>query len=89
VSESKETTSFNNKCSILAELWLSYRGDSEFEDFTSYNDLGLPLGFLVSEGLVKPNPLAKSMVEETFDLLLAAMDREDTGFESLDDVFVG
>jgi hypothetical protein len=29
------------------------------------------------------------MVDETFDLLLAALDREDAGFESLDDVFVG
>ena len=89
MKEPKEETTFQNKCSILGELWMGYRGDSQFEDFISYNDLGLPLGFLISEDLVKPGPLAKSMVDETFDLLLAAMDREDTGFESLDDVFVG
>lgn len=89
MKEPKEGTTFENKCGILGELWMSYRADPEFQDFISYNDLGLPLGFLVSENLVKPNDLAKNMVDETFDLLLAAMSIEDEGFESLDDVFVG
>lgn len=89
MKEPKDNTTFDNKCAIIGELWMSYRNDSQFEDFISYNDLGLPLGFLVAEKLVKPNELAKSMVNETFDLLLAALEREDEGFESLDDVFVG
>ncbi len=89
MKEPKDNTTFENKCAIIGELWLGYRADPEFEDFISYNDLGLPLGFLVSEKLVKPNQLAKDMVSETFNLLLAALDREDEGFESLDDVFVG
>jgi len=89
MEESKPKTTFENKCSILSEFWLGYRTDPEFEKFSSYNDIGLPLAFLVSEALVKAEPLAKGMVEETFDLLLAALEREDSGFESLDDVFVG
>jgi hypothetical protein len=89
MAEPKDKTTFENKCAIIGELWMSYRSDSQFEDFISYNDLGLPLGFLIAENLVKPNELAKGMVDETFDLLLAALDREDAGFESLDDVFVG
>jgi hypothetical protein len=89
MAEPKDKTTFDNKCAIIGELWMSYRSDSQFEDFISYNDLGLPLGFLIAENLVKPNELAKGMVDETFDLLLAALDREDAGFESLDDVFVG
>lgn len=89
MKEPKEGTTFENKCGILGELWMSYRADPEFQDFISYNDLGLPLGFLVSENLVRPNDLAKNMVDETFDLLLAAMSIEDEGFESLEDVFVG
>jgi hypothetical protein len=89
MEEPKDKTTFDNKCAIIGELWMSYRGDSQFEDFISYNDLGLPLGFLIAENLVRPNELAKSMVDETFDLLLSALEREDTGFESLDDVFVG
>lgn len=86
---SQDKTTFENKCNILSDLWMQYRFDKQFEDFVSYNDIGLPLGFLVSEELVKPTPQAKAMLEETFELLLAALGREDTGFESLDDVMVG
>ena len=82
-------TSFENKCNILADLWMNYRFDKKFEDFVDYNDIGLPLAFMVSEDLVKPGAMAKSMLEESFDVLLAAMKVEDTGFESLDDLFVG
>jgi hypothetical protein len=82
-------TSFENKCDILSELWMNYRFDKKFEDFVDYNDIGLPLAFLVSEDLVKPSALAKSMLEETFSLLVASLEVEDTGFDSLDDMFVG
>lgn len=85
---SAETT-FENKCNILGELWMDYRTDEQFKDFLEYNDIGLPLAFLIAEGLVQPLDLAKSMIHESFDLLLAALEREDSGFESLDDVFVG
>lgn len=87
MAESK--TTFEAKCSILSEVWLDYRKDDQFQDFIEYNDIGLPLGFFISENLVKPSDLAKSMIEESFDLLLASLDREDEGFETLDDVFVG
>jgi hypothetical protein len=87
VEENK--TSFENKCEILSDLWMNYRFDKKFEDFTDYNDVGLPLSFLISEDLVKPSLMAKSMVEETFDVLLAALKIEDQGYDSLDDLFVG
>lgn len=80
---------FENKCDILAELWLSYRSDVRFSDFVQYNDLGLPLGFLTSENLVQPSDLAKSMIEETYDLLLATLEMEDGDYETLDDLLTG
>ena len=79
-------TTFDNKCYILSDLWLNYRYDDDFEDFVSYNDLGLPLSYLISEGIVQSSEVAQSMVEETFSLLLAGLDVEDTGFESLDQI---
>jgi hypothetical protein len=79
-------TPFDNKCSILGELWMQYRFEPQFTDFVSYNDIGLPLAFLVSESLVTPAPLAKSMIEETFDLLLASLKIGDDVFETLDDL---
>lgn len=80
---------FENRVNILAELWISYRTDKEFEDFVTYNDLGLPLAFMIAEELVKPSDLANSMINETYDLLLATLDAEDGDYDSLDDLLVG
>ena len=80
------TTSFENKAVILSDLWLNFRRDEEFADFIEYNDLGLPLAYAISEGIVKTTDLAEGFVNEAFDLLLAGIGVEDTGFETLDDV---
>jgi hypothetical protein len=80
-------TSIENKAQILADIWLNYRNDVEFSDFITYNDLGLPLAYAISSGMVAITDKAKGFIEETFDLLLAALDvTEDTGFETLDDL---
>jgi hypothetical protein len=79
-------TTYGDKCAILSELWLNYKDDEEFEDFITYNDLGLPLAYAVSEGIIESNKKVKTFIEETFDLLLAGLDMEDTGFEELDDI---
>ena len=83
------STTFENKCNILGDLWMQYRFDRQFEDFVQYNDIGLPLAFLIEEELVKPSPTAKAMVDETFELLLTALKIEDSGFDSLDELLVG
>lgn len=82
------TTTFENKTTILADLWLNYRYDTEFVDFIEYNDLGLPLAYAINEGIVDTTELATNFINETFDLLLAGLGIEDTGFDSLDDVMV-
>lgn len=80
-------TSFENKCAILADLWMDYRDDEEFVDFLEYNDLGLPIAYAISSNIVATKPMAEQFVNETFDLLLAALEiSEDTGFETLDDL---
>lgn len=83
------TTSFSNRTTILAELWADYRTDDEFKDFVEYNDMGLPLAYFIAEDIVKPNTIAEKFVNETFDLLLAGLGIEDTGFESLTDLLAG
>lgn len=80
-------TAAENKIAILAELWIDYRHDEEFEDFVDYNDLGLPLAYAIDAGIVTSTPLAVTFVEETFDLLLDALDVKDNGFECLADIF--
>ena len=80
------TTHFSNKCAILAELWLSYRSDPEFDDFVEYNDLGLPIAYAIANDIVKPTEMAQKFIEETFDLLLASLEVDDIGFETLDEL---
>ena len=80
------STSYTDKCSILAELWLNYRQDEQFQDFIEYNDLGLPLAYAIDNNIVKSSEMAQRFVEESFDVFLASLEIEDTGFENLDDM---
>jgi len=80
------TTNFLNKTSILAELWMNYRDDEGLQDFVEYNDLGLPLAYFLYNELVLPTKQAEIYIEETFNLLVAALGVEDDDFESLDEM---
>ena len=81
-----QNTPFSTKCEILADLWMSYRKDTEFTDFIEYNDLGLPIAYAIHAEIVEAKAPAFDFINETFDLLLSALDVEDTGYESLDDL---
>ena len=66
---------FADKCGILGELWINYKDDNEFGDFVSYNDLGLPLAYMVAEGIVKePTPLGIEFIDESFKLFIAGLE---------------
>lgn len=80
------TTPFSSKTAILAELWMNYRNDEEFQDFIEYNDIGLPLAYCIAENIVPATDQAKRFIEETFDIFLTGLDTEDTGFETLSDL---
>lgn len=81
-----DTTTYSNKTSILSDLWINYKNDEEFQDFVEYNDLGLPLAYAIDHEIVKSTETAQRFIEETFDLLLGALEVEDTGFETLDEL---
>ena len=83
-----ELTTFESKCDILAEFWITYKNTDEYDDFVSYNDLGLPLAYLISMDIVAVTPKAQTFVEETFSVLLSALGMEDEGFQSLDDLIM-
>ena len=89
MSEENKETTFENKCSILAELWMDYRDQEDLKDFVDYNDLGLPLAFLLTEAIVPVSPKGKAMLNETFDLLLAVLEVEDAGFDTLEELMIG
>jgi len=82
------TTTPENKATILSELWMTYRDDEEFEDLIAYADLALPLCYAIDAGLIKSNDKIAPFIDEAFDLLLAGMEIEDTGFENLDEILM-
>lgn len=88
---SQETTTFDNKIGILADLWMIYRDEPEWKEFIDFHDLGLPLAFMLDNNLIYRNTIsnqpAEELINETFALLLKGLDiAEDTGFDSLDDI---
>ena len=82
------TTTFESKSLILGQLWLNYKGDDYLADFFEYNDLGLPLAFAFAEGIINHTPTLEKYINESFDLLLAGFQVEDTGFEDITDLMV-
>ena len=85
-SEPIQNTPYSNRLNILSELWLSYRNEEEFKDFIEYNDLGLPLAYAIDNAIVESTEIAERFVNETFDILLAGLNVEDNGYDSLDDL---
>jgi hypothetical protein len=77
---------FENKTTILAELWMNYRDDDQIKDFIDYNDLGLPLAYLITNEIVIPTNQADIYINESYDLLVAALEVEDLEYESLDEM---
>ena len=80
-------TDFANKVSILGALWSNYQGESSMRDFFEFNDIGLPLAYLVAENMATATDEGTRFIEETFELFMVALGIEDTGFEFLDEVF--
>lgn len=81
-------TTFDKKCEILADIWLNYRDEEEFQSFVENSELALPLAYCFQNDIItEKSKLAKALVEEAFDLLLGALGMdEDFGWKSLDDL---
>jgi len=77
---------FSNKTTILAELWMNYRDDEQLKDFIEYNDLGLPMAYLLMNELVLPTKQSEVYINETYELLISSLGAEDLDFESLDEL---
>lgn len=77
---------FSDKCGILGQFWFEFRDDEKLKQFIEYNDIGLPLAWFISTGVVTPNPMAEDYVNETFNLFLAALELTEEDIEGIDDL---
>ena len=81
------TTDFATVCDILGEIWIEYKEEPDFKEFTDYNDIGLPLAYSIAEGIIQTAPLAEQYIMETWAVLLESFGLEDTGeYADLNDV---
>lgn len=79
---------FDDMCEILADLWLNFRHDDELADFAEYNDLGLPLAYLIYTELVIPTEECEHHVEETYNMLAKSLGLDlDQDFATLQQMF--
>lgn len=80
-----QVTLFSDRVAILADLWMGYRFDEEFTDFIQYNDLSLPLAYAIDNKIIDDKQTqAMAFINESWDLLMASLGVEDTGWESLE-----
>jgi hypothetical protein len=76
-------TPIETQAEILSELWMDYRDEGYFADFFQYADIGFPLAYVISKGIVKTTPEADNFISDTWEMLLGLVALEDTGFEDL------
>jgi hypothetical protein len=81
------TTTFENQCLILTDVWMQYRESEDMAEFFDYFDLAFPLAFGFDQGLAKATELGQSIITECWVALLNSLGvKEDTGFVSLEDM---
>ena len=65
---------YTSKIAVLADFYLNYRDQDPYKDFAEYNDIGLPLAYVVQQGMAETNQEGRAFIEETYELLCSAMD---------------
>lgn len=89
-------TSFENKVGILSYLWMNYRNNEDWTDFIEYNDLGLPLAYMLENQVVELTALDEDdeddysngafFIENTWQMFLSKVGLEDTGFDDIEEI---
>lgn len=89
-------TSFENKVGILSYLWMNYRDNEDWTDFIEYNDLGLPLAYMLENQVVELPALDEEdeedysngafFIENTWQMFLSKVGLKDTGFDDIEEI---
>jgi len=78
---------YADKTGLLGQLWIDYREDENFSLFMEYNDIGLPLSYVVAEGLVPElTKLGEDYVDETLEMFFKLLEISEQEVELLDKI---
>lgn len=80
-------TPFDTRCLILGEIWLNQRDNEDFDDFIAHHDMGLPLAYANIAKYATLSEAGTTLVNETFEHLLAGFGLEDTNFKDQDEFY--
>ena len=69
------------KAEIIFEFINDYRGDEAFEDFFSYNDLGVPMAVMIVNDLVILNEGGVDVINETWESLCSNLNDADVDYD--------
>lgn len=64
----------SDKAGMLGQFWMEFRDDETLKPFVDFNDIGLPLSFFISSGIVQETPMAEEYIVETFSNMLIALE---------------
>lgn len=74
-------TPFSDICRILGEFYIRERQDEDFGEFFKYNDIGLPLAYLVASQLAEPTEKGEQYITETWEMFSSGLNLEEVDFE--------
>ena len=78
---------YADKTGLLGQLWIDYRDNEDFSVFMEYNDIGLPLSYVVAEGLVPElTKLGEDYVDETIEMFFKLLNITEQEVEMLDKI---
>jgi hypothetical protein len=79
----------NEKAEIIFEFINEYSYQEEFEDFFTFNDLGVPMAVMIVNELIELNDKGQEVFDETWLSLCEALNGADPNFdyESLAEMF--
>ena len=75
----KLSTSFLKKCEILAEVHVEAGFNPNLNEFRKYNDIGLPLAYLINEDLVEPKEQSLKYIDSTWRMLSESLGIDPNG----------
>jgi hypothetical protein len=77
----------SSKMDLLRDFYVDYKYDPDWQEFIAINDLGLPLSYLYSFGLVEPTKAGELEVIETWNSLCKELDLDPYAeYESIEDM---
>lgn len=86
-----DKTPFSDKCRLLAALWFFYRDNDKndnWQAFFDYADVGLPLAYVLNEGIAVANDESEKMITDTWEVLCQMLNIDPTAeYNTITDMF--